>query len=337
MRLFIAINLEKETRDRLVKLQDQLRAKSKGGNFTLADNLHITLAFLGECTQAQINAAKAVMDKIQFEPFDIDVNCVGRFKREGGDVWWAGVDECPALIKLQNSLATDLIAAGFDLEKRNFVPHITLGRRVKTHANPWQVTSFGEKAHSIHLMESKRVDGVLTYTTIYKRGKKLKPITVAAYNPDWPVQFEKIKSYLLPHIGHLIIDIHHVGSTSVPGLSAKPIIDFDVEIASMDSFPAIKNQLAVLGYRHMGNFGIEGREAFKRETPDEFMEYHLYVCPSDSPELVRHIKLRDYLRASPVAMAEYGSLKMALAKKYVTDIDGYIDGKTAFILKILEL
>ncbi|MCL2528148.1 MAG: RNA 2',3'-cyclic phosphodiesterase [Defluviitaleaceae bacterium] len=333
MRLFIAINLEKETRDRLTILQDGIRVSSKKGSFTLQDNMHITLAFLGECTPRQTDAAKRAIDEIQFDPFDITIDSIGRFKRETGDIWWAGIKKSQELLNLQHKLTEDLIAEGFDLENRSYTPHITLGRKVITNTTPKKVSPFSEKVHTINLMKSERVDGVLIYTSIYKRGKKLKPIVVAPYNPDWVVQFEKIKAFLLPYIGRVVTDIHHIGSTSVPGLSAKPIIDFDIEIESMKNFPAIKEQLGQLGYKHLGDVGIPGREAFMREIPDDFMAYHMYVCPSDSPELRRHIKLRDYLRANPKAAEEYGLLKTALAKEHVTDIDAYINGKTTFILR----
>jgi len=145
------------------------------------------------------------------------------------------------------------------------------------------------------------------------------------------MEFEKIKAYLLSYISDLTVDIHHVGSTSVPGLSAKPIIDFDIEIASMNIFPDIKKRLETIGYHHAGDYGIPGREVFKREIPDDFMEYHMYVCPSNSAELSRHLKLQDYLRANPAAAEKYGALKLDLAKEHGNDIDAYIDGKAEFI------
>ena len=336
MRLFIAINFSPETKEKLAALQNTLRAGSKHGSFTIPENLHLTLAFLGECDLSQTAAIKAAMDTVIFEPFDIKIGRVGYFKSNGGDTWWAGVNESKPLLDLQRKLADNLSAAGFNLDKRKYSPHITLGRRVITDMEPWQTEPFGETAHKIQLMKSERIDGKLTYTSIYVRGKKKKPIVVEQYNTDWPKAFEEIRAYLLPHIGDLIIDIHHVGSTSVPGLAAKPIIDFDIEIASMEVFGEIKNRLAKLGYRHEGDNGIEGREAFKREMLDDFMAYHMYVCPSDSAELMRHIKLRDYLRANPVAAGEYGALKLALAKKHGNDIDTYIDGKTAFIMECLD-
>jgi len=335
-RLFIAINFNSETRGKLTMLQDKLRAHSKRGNFTLQENLHLTLQFLGECDFNQTAAINAAMDAAPFDPFEINIDHIGYFKSSGGDTWWAGVSESKPLLDLQRMLTLNLSAAGFKPESRRYSPHITLGRRVITDIEPQQTETFGETANKISLMKSERIGGKLTYTSIYMRGKMKKPIVVVQYNPDWPAAFERIKAYLQPHIADLLVDIHHVGSTSVPGLSAKPIIDLDIEIPSMDVFPDVVKRLDKIGYRHQGNYGIEGREAFKRETLDDFMAHHMYVCPSCSDELKRHIKLRDYLRANPAKADEYGALKIANARKYGNDIDAYIEGKGAFIMECLS-
>ena len=93
MRLFIAINLNDETKAALIALQNELRAYSKSGSFTLPENLHLTLAFLGECDEKQTEQIKSIMGKVVFQPFDLKVMRVGQFKRDGGDVWWAGIQD----------------------------------------------------------------------------------------------------------------------------------------------------------------------------------------------------------------------------------------------------
>ncbi|MCL1842279.1 MAG: RNA 2',3'-cyclic phosphodiesterase [Defluviitaleaceae bacterium] len=335
MRLFIAINFNEETRTKLITLRDGLQKKSTQGSFALSDNIHLTLAFLGECDSTQLEAAKSAMNTMQFAPFDLEIERVGRFKRDSGDIWWAGVQKSKPLLSLQRDLSNALRSVGFKLENRKYSPHVTLGRKIITVEKLQEIKPFGETVYKIDLMKSERSNGILTYTCIYRRGKKANPIIVESYNPKWPTEFKRIEDFLLPHIGDLVIQIHHVGSTSVEGLAAKPIIDFDIEISDMSSFPQIKKRLEDLGYKHEGNYGIEGREAFKRKTKDDFMAYHMYVCPSSSEELNRHIRFRDSLRKNPDAVAEYGTLKMNLAAKYVDDIDAYIDGKTSFIQKIL--
>ena len=337
MRLFAAINLSNSTKNRVVALQDELRKTSKSGSFTLPENLHLTLVFLGECDAEQYDAAKRAMNAVSFDPIDLTIERVGFFKREGGNIWWAGLRENKLLSNLYQDLTSNLSKEGFKTETRKYSPHITLARKVMSKAAIWSIEPFSEKVYTINLMKSARINGKLTYTSVHRRGKWKKPIVVEPYDPDWPAEFEKIKDYLMPHIGDCIVAIHHVGSTSVPGLSAKPIIDFDIEIADMSMFPVIKERLAVLGYSHEGNYGIEAREVFRPHKPDDFMEYHMYVCPSSSEELKRHLKFRNALRSDPVAVEEYGKLKTELAARHENDIDAYIEGKAEFIKKTLGL
>ena len=168
MRLFIAINFNDATRSALLALRDELRSRSECGRFNLQENLHLTLAFLGDQRDAGPNSPLCgVLDSVSFEPFDIQVERVGRFKCDGGDIWWAGLRECKPLLDLQRELTDKLIAAGFALDKREYKPHITLGREVVTDAAPWQIEPFGETVTSIELMKSERIGGKLTYTAIY--------------------------------------------------------------------------------------------------------------------------------------------------------------------------
>jgi 2'-5' RNA ligase len=169
MRLFIAVNFNNDTKNELLALRDELRSRSEHGRFSAPENLHLTLAFLGECDAKQTAAAKSAMDGIKVAPFAIEIECVGRFKRNGGDIWWAGVRESKPLLSLHNDLTDKLRAAGFILEKRRYSPHITLGREIVTNATPWQIDPFGETVTSIELMKSERINGKLTYTAIYWR------------------------------------------------------------------------------------------------------------------------------------------------------------------------
>lgn len=171
MRLFVAINFNDDTRTQLLDLRDELRSCSEYGNFSLPENLHLTLAFLGECDLKQTAAVKAVMDTVVFEPFEAQVKAVGRFRRDGGDIWWAGLYASKPLLDLQRVLTDKLITAGFVLDRREYKPHITLGRKVETTAVPWQIEPFGETVSCIDLMKSERINGKLTYTAIYKNHK----------------------------------------------------------------------------------------------------------------------------------------------------------------------
>ena len=138
---------------------------------------------------------------------------------------------------------------------------------------------------------------------------------------------------LAPALVALDARIEHVGSTSVPGLAAKPIIDADVIVTAAD-VPAAIAAIETLGYAHRGELGIQGRHAFIR--PDGGFAHNLYVCEDGCEALTNHLVLRDHLRAHPADAATYGALKLELAAAHRHDIDAYIEGKTAFIVGVLS-
>lgn len=162
-----------------------------------------------------------------------------------------------------------------------------------------------------------------------------KHIVVQPYDESWPADFEKIKAELLAALGGVAVAIEHVGSTSVKGLAAKPIIDLDVVVKDAEVPKAIE-QLAKIGYIHEGNLGIEGREAFHYDGKEHLKPHHLYVCPESSPELKRHIAFRDYLRSHPEAVQEYSAIKIEAAKLFPDDIDSYIAHKSPVIEKLYK-
>ncbi len=163
-----------------------------------------------------------------------------------------------------------------------------------------------------------------------------KHVVVLPYDEQWKQDFLNIKSELIDALGQLLVEIEHVGSTSVRGLSAKPIIDIDVVIKDYSVFETVKSALEKIGYRHEGDLGITGRAAFKYDGKEHLRKHHLYVCPEDSPELKRHIAFRDYLRTHPDAMREYSHIKEEGAKLYPYNIEGYIEHKSPFIEKIYQ-
>lgn len=161
-----------------------------------------------------------------------------------------------------------------------------------------------------------------------------KHVVVLPYDEQWKQDFLKIRTELSNILGQLTIGIEHVGSTSVYGLSAKPIIDIDVVIKDYTVLEDVVSALGKIGYRHEGNLGIVGREAFKYDGKEHLKKHHLYVCPEDSTELKRHIAFRDYLRTHPDAVREYSHIKEEGAKQYPNDIERYIEHKFPFIEKI---
>jgi GrpB-like predicted nucleotidyltransferase (UPF0157 family) len=164
----------------------------------------------------------------------------------------------------------------------------------------------------------------------------MRRIKVLPADPGWPVEFEKIAAMIYGYIGDQIIGIEHVGSTAVPGLAAKPVIDLDVVIEDMSRLPAIIKHLDLAGFDYEGNLGVEGREAFRRRFKDGFMTYHMYVCPKDGKGYLEHIAFRDYLRSHPDEASEYEHIKKDLAIRYPDDIDRYLNGKRNFVNMVLD-
>ena len=156
-------------------------------------------------------------------------------------------------------------------------------------------------------------------------------VMVLPYDGAWKAAFEAIKMEIERAVGGLVIDIEHVGSTSVEGLSAKPCIDIDVVIEDYGVFEEVVRRLADIGYIHEGDLGIPDREAFCYSDKPHLMNHHLYVCPRYSRELHRHITFRDYLRGHPDAVKQYGAAKEEAARLFPDDIEGYIAHKTPCI------
>ncbi len=165
----------------------------------------------------------------------------------------------------------------------------------------------------------------------------MKSVVVLPYDEAWVSAFEAIRQEIEKAAGDLIIGIEHVGSTSVPGLSAKPVIDIDVIIEDYTVFREVVSRLESIGYRHEGDLGIKHREAFKYSDKPHLMKHHLYVCPQASEELHRHITFRDFLRRSPEAVERYGSVKETAAKLYPDDMDKYIQYKSPCIEEIYAM
>jgi len=162
----------------------------------------------------------------------------------------------------------------------------------------------------------------------------LRKIIVEPYNPEWPCTFEKLRDFVLPVLADIIVTIEHVGSTSVPGLAAKPIIDMDVVVPTQAEIEPAVQRLATLGYVHQGDLGVPGREAFV--APADKPVHHLYVCTEANNEYRRHVLFRDHLRKHPEVAKRYGELKQKLAQIFQNDRVGYTDAKSEFVTEVLK-
>jgi GrpB-like predicted nucleotidyltransferase (UPF0157 family) len=149
------------------------------------------------------------------------------------------------------------------------------------------------------------------------------------YQRSWADDFTTIKNILAEVFTGLDISIEHVGSTAIPGLAAKPIIDIDIVYYKQKDFEAIKEKLQTIGYYHNGNQGIPNREVFKRNVTTQkhnvldVITHHLYACPADSEELQRHLLFKDYLLNNEEERTYYQSLKYKIAEEAGQDRKKY--------------
>ena len=160
-------------------------------------------------------------------------------------------------------------------------------------------------------------------------------IVVCDYDPSWPSWFEKVSDSLWPFIADIAIRIDHVGSTAVPGLAAKPIIDLDIVVASPDDLGPVIEQLALIGCRWRGDLGVVGREAFEPLPLQDMPAHHLYLVVENNRAHVDHWLLRDVLREDPRALERYAALKRRNAKLAKGEIDFYVAAKAGFVAELL--
>ena len=159
-------------------------------------------------------------------------------------------------------------------------------------------------------------------------------VRVVQYNPEWPAMFAAGAAQLSAVFGHHLVAIHHIGSTSVPGLKAKPIIDILPVVDDITVVDKLTPEMAALGYEGLGEYGLPGRRYFRKGGDNRTHQVHAYDITS-AKEIGRHLAVRDYLRTHPAVAREYGELKELLARQYPEDITGYSNGKDAFV-KALE-
>ena len=154
-------------------------------------------------------------------------------------------------------------------------------------------------------------------------------ITVVEYNPNWPQEFAQEAGRLQQVLSDTAVAIHHIGSTSVPGLVAKPIIDIILEVADLNQLDTKGDKMEALGYEVMGEFGIPGRRYFRKGGYHRTHHVHAFLL--GDPNVKRHLAFRDYLIAYPAIAADYGKLKQEVAERSNNNIENYGDGKDPFI------
>jgi GrpB-like predicted nucleotidyltransferase (UPF0157 family) len=166
-------------------------------------------------------------------------------------------------------------------------------------------------------------------------------VIIVDYDPRWPDRFEAAAAAIRGACGERLVGIEHVGSTAVPGLPAKPIIDLMPLVARFEDGAACVEAMTALGYEYRGEFGIPGRHYFVRnesgQAEDERPQEHVHMLVAGSDEAERHLLFRDYLRTHPERRDAYAILKRALALRHGEDREAYTAGKTAFVQATLAL
>ncbi|RDE23656.1 GrpB family protein [Parageobacillus thermoglucosidasius] len=154
-------------------------------------------------------------------------------------------------------------------------------------------------------------------------------VEVVPFCEQWATMFAKEAEKLKQVFGKECLRIDHIGSTAIPEMSAKPIIDILLEVHHIDHVDQYHKAMAELGYQAMGENGIPQRRFFQKGGDER--THHVHVFPAGSEHIVRHIALKEYMIAHPEEAKAYSRLKIALAKRFPNDIQAYIKGKEAFV------
>ncbi|WP_312115432.1 GrpB family protein [Brevibacillus reuszeri] len=158
-------------------------------------------------------------------------------------------------------------------------------------------------------------------------------VVVTAYQDDWKQEFEEESHKIKEILGNELIHIYHIGSTAVPGLKAKPIIDIMPVVKEISKIDSFNEQMKSLGYECMGELGMKGRRYFRKGGDHRTHQVHVFQ-EDNKKDITRHLAVRDYLRAHPDEAALYGDVKESLAKQYPRDIEAYMDGKDEFVQEL---
>jgi GrpB-like predicted nucleotidyltransferase (UPF0157 family) len=160
----------------------------------------------------------------------------------------------------------------------------------------------------------------------------MRKIVLENYKKEWKALYEKEASILSGILGLEFVAAHHIGSTAIPGIKAKPIIDILLEVKSIDKVDNYNRQFQSIGYEAKGEYGIKGRRFFQKGSTER--THHVHIFEKNNPEVHRHIKFRDYLIKNKGIAKEYENLKVTLAEKYTFNPEAYSKEKDRFIRSI---
>src|SRR5918998_1296554 len=159
-------------------------------------------------------------------------------------------------------------------------------------------------------------------------------VEVVPHDPRWRDAFEAEAKQVAAALGENVVAIHHIGSTAIPDIYAKPVVDLLVEVRDIAEVDGRSSAMESLGYEVMGEYGIPGRRYFRKETREGVRTHHVHAFEAGSAEVERHLAFRDYMIAHAGEARRYSELKRKLAEEHPQSFDGYMDGKDGFIKEI---
>lgn len=154
------------------------------------------------------------------------------------------------------------------------------------------------------------------------------------HNPEWRQIFAQEAKQLTTALGSNVVAVHHIGSTAIPCIYAKPVIDILLVVQNHTELDEKKSLIEAMGYVALGELGIPGRRYFRRDNADGDRTHQIHAFETGSPQIERHLAFRDYMIAHPETAQDYSDLKRELAAKHPNDIEAYMDGKDGFIQEI---
>ncbi len=184
----------------------------------------------------------------------------------------------------------------------------------------------------LHYLASKLLSPHLAYLPLL--ATIMRKVEVVPPDRNWHTAFALESAQIALALGDNATTIHHIGSTSISTIHAKPIIDILVEVENIAKVDDRNSQMQALGYECMGEYGIPTRRFFRKDNAAGIRTHHIHTFEVNSAQVKRHLAFRDYLNAHPDAAQQYSKLKQELAKQYPNDIQGYMDGKAEFIHEI---
>ena len=159
-------------------------------------------------------------------------------------------------------------------------------------------------------------------------------VRMVPHDPNWRQEFRQEAGRISAAAGSNAVAVHHVGSTAIPGIYAKPVIDLLLVIQDLAALDEKQLEMEALGYEARGEYGIPGRRFFRRDDKHGDRTHQVHAFEDGSPQIARHLAFRDYMIAHPETAQEYSDLKRELAAQHPSDIEAYMDGKNEFIQEV---